>query len=540
MTSQSKAGVLVNKASTYALFLILNLIDMCSYGTGILHSEIENVDYQAASTCIFLASMVFFQLSYNCITKMRAGITGGPITEIFSIIRHIHCAINANNGGLIDLYVVVASSTMIYGLISLLFGVFNISYIAQLIPTPVLSGCLLSIGISQFEISYGSVGHKLQHVVSDSLILGLFFVMCLGLFFVQKRYPNSTYISTLAGIVLTLAFYAHASLRKGQGESETPVAQKVDLAKGFLTTLKSVDSRKMNLRIVWKMKKDVLNLVIGCLIHLPLNLMSYSASTGVRSSLQKEFQTQGIANILGAPFMLPGYFINSYSIVLWGSGFATRAFSISLGIGYCLLFFVSGFIQSHVPKFVLAIYPTLVGISLSYSGLVDSWNESSLAEYVILAITAGVSTYKGMKVGFFVGLVLCFALYLFYDSIVAQKMILKEDLQFLATLRDHPTEIDYVRINFVLFFVNVQKFKRKIAAVKGDIVILDLLECNAFDALGNAVFKDLLKNTNKKFVVIGRPDNANIEEVKHFENVRCCVYYEDAECMVDDIYTKRG
>lgn len=543
MMHQLKASELINRTATYFLLFILNLVDMSTSGSIMLSSESgSGKKCRGASSCIYLISLVMSQITYNCFTKMKVGIVAGPITEAYFITNEIYESSEKMGGNtLTNAYAAMSVATLMYGMISLLIYMLNIHHFASLIPISVLNGCLTGVGIKQFDIGRQLLHHKSYSYVTTTALMSALFAATLLVFFVQRRYYSSNYIPCLYGVVLTIVFYAVVSIggisRQRLIDLHIIPEEHIDLKESFLSVAREIRPLDVSFRTLWNLRKEILKLCSFSLIHLPVNLLSYGASTGAPVSLRGEFRTQGISNVFGALFCFPVYFINCYSIILKESRACTFYDGIALACCYSLFFFVSGFIQTNVPTFIQCIFPTLVGISLCYSGIVESWKEASIGEYLIIVVTAFISWHSEVYWGFLSGLLLCVALYLYYSN--KHMAILRSKRASVPTLlKNYTDNIDYIRIDFVLFFVKVPAFRRLIASTTRKIVIIDLTRCLSFDMLGNAVFRDVLKDDTRVFVVVGKPQHANFESIRFFKNVEICGNYEHVECVLDDLVEK--
>ncbi|KAL0266041.1 UNVERIFIED_CONTAM: hypothetical protein PYX00_011758 [Menopon gallinae] len=538
-----KASELINRTATYFLLFILNLVDMSTSGSIMLGLESgSEKKLRGASSCIYLVSLVVSQITYNCFTKMGVGIVAGPITEAYFITKEIYQSAESMGGNtLTNACAAMSVATLMYGMISLLIYMLNIHHIASLIPISVLNGCLTGVGIKQFDIGrqlllQGSYGYGKAVSIMAALFAATLFV-----FFVQRRYCASNYVPCLYGVALTLVFYAAVSVggisRQRLLDLRIIPEEPINLWESFGSVAREIRPLEVSPWTLWGLRTPILKLCSFSLIHLPVNLLSYGASTGTSVSLRSEFQTQGISNVVGALFFFPVYFINCYSIILKESRACTFYDGIVLACCYSLFLFVSGFIQSNVPTFVQCIFPTLVGVSLCYSGFVESWKEASIGEYFIITVTAFISWNSEVYWGFLAGTLLCIALYLYYSNKHIDILRLKR-AHAPAFLKNYKENIDYIRIDFVLFFVKVPAFRKLVGSTTKKIVIIDLSSCLSFDMLGNAVFRDVLKDDTRVFVVVGKPLHANFESIRFFKNVEICGNYEHVECVLDDLIEK--
>lgn len=370
--------------------------------------------------------------------------------------------------------------------------------------------------------------------------LGILFALTTFLFLLQQKYSHSNYIPCLYGLFLTVIFYAWMFLARVEWTrllDLNVVSEGINLSESLLKLVSDLKFTDTSLSVLWKLKGEILELVMYCLIHLPVNLLSYSACTGVPVSLEKELRTQGISNMLGSLFSFPGYFINCYSIILHQSGFYTVYDGLALSLCYVLLFFTSGLVQSSVPILIQCIFPTLVGLSLCYTGLVDSWKDASLFEYLILVATAAISYFTKIYYGFAFGLFSCFILY--FILVPRQKVISEQNRALKPKFPyNHTQNIDYIRIDFSMFFINMLRFRKLVSSITRKIVVIDLLTCFSFDMLGNSVFRQLIQDSTRIFLVIGRPVYANFTEAKVMQNVRLCRNYEQAEYVLDELLDK--
>lgn len=541
--NQSKLSSLVNRISIYLVLTILSLIDITSMGSLMLHSDLQNgIDSRNISVFFTLLNTIYFQLFYNFFTSMNIGIIAGPILEAYIFTSKIHKKAFSQEGNpLTNTCVAITISTLFYALISLLLSVLKISYIAKCVPSSTLVGCLNGIAICLI-FSGKSLFCSEKITITELTVLCLSIFLSFVLFLIYLKKPHLTFLPVIYCTFFTLLFYAlvYAKVFDLKQLKELKfIGEEVNLIASFKDIKKDLDMKNLRFKAIWALKKEILLLVIYNLIHLPTNILSYCKSTNVCVSIEKEFKTQGIVNLFGLfallpihkfvpiPPLFPGYFINCYSVSLHKSGFCSFYDGIFIALFLCSLLFLVGFVQSNVPLPIQSIFPCFIGISMCYSGFIESLKTYSYLEYGILVITSFVSWKTEIYYGLIVGILLSFVLY-FYSS---KKCIKVHPPSFLSKLEG---KVEYLKIDFVLFFAKIIKFENLMFSCTKKFVIIDLKGCYAFDTLGNNIFRDSLKNENRTFIVIGRPKHANFDEIKFFKNVELCNDYDQADCVLSD------
>ncbi|PHJ21006.1 inorganic anion sulfate permease family protein [Cystoisospora suis] len=161
-------------------------------------------------------------------------------------------------------------------------------------------------------------------------------------------------------------------------------------------------------RCVFSQSLSMLAIVVFSVLHAPINVPSLSLTTSVPSSLDYELKVHGLANVATAlAGGLQCYMTYSTSTLLWKCGIHDHLASLLVGVGTAALviFIHPMVILTYFPRPAAAVFMLHVGVVLVNDGLIASWSIVTLAEYVIIVVTA-VFMQAAFTDGLLVGLLL--------------------------------------------------------------------------------------------------------------------------------------
>lgn len=539
MHTKNKPTTFIDRLNIYSQLFILNLIDITSFG-GVLLSENNKSIFSSVSMLFTFLSLLLAQLNYNFFTKIPVSICASPILEASSLLAKLCDSITDNasdNEVIINSLIAIAISTLLFGIISIVFSIFDVSHYLFLIPHSVITGLLSGVGVSLIMMSYKLL--RVNELGKENLGIFYFwfiFFFCILLYFLEKKYSYN-YLPLISAVIFTIGLFLIRkifNLNDNNLIKYTIISAKVSLNDGLRTLHKNLSLKNIKFDLILQEYKKILSLTFFYLLHLPINLTSYSKVTKVKSNLKKEFRTQGISNIIGSIFAIPVYFVCCYSVMLAESGINSFYDGIALSLVYGLNYFLAGTVQSHVPVMGLAMFPILIGLSFCYSGIVNPLSDGNFVEFIIIwSITIAAGYDVPMFILFCLGLLAAFCYYLVSESYFKK---CKEAFNS-GFMEEFSRDYDYLKVDYLLFFINISKFKRELSKLKGDTIIIDLIGCGSFDMLGNEVFRDSLC-ADKKYFIIGSPYNFNTGPVSAMKNVILCNDYLHTSDKINEMLEK--
>lgn len=532
-------STMLKRVNIYIQLFILNLIDITAFGGGMMTADNKS-ELSSVSMLLTFLSLILSQINYNLFSRVPVAICAGPVLEATTLIRKLCTGISnkvSKEEMIINCLVAIAISTILFGIISIIFSIFDVSKYLFLIPHSVIAGILSGVGLMLIKMSFDLL--KVNEPGKDKLGIYYFiFLLIFGLCLVaiEKKF-GIDYFAPISVLIFTVVLFLIGKVFKIEKDTllkYTIISSEVSLNEGMKILKNNLKFDFLNFKLILKEYPNILALTFFYLLHLPINISSYGKVTKVKYNLKKEFLTQGISNILGSVFVLPVYFVCCYSIMLAESGCSRFLDGIALSGVYSLNYFLAGAVRSYVPVIGLALFPVLIGYSFCISGVLMPYQDGSIIEFLIIwsiAIAGGVFEIP-MYILFVLGIIasLCyfFASDVYFDDC--------RDAFNSEFMREFSKQYDYLKVDYLLYFLNANKFKEGINKLTKKIVIIDLISCGAFDMLGNEVFRDNLSE-NQTYFIIGSPYNFNIGPVSGMKNVYLCNdYLHTSEEIAEFLY----
>ncbi|RVD92055.1 sulfate permease [Tubulinosema ratisbonensis] len=517
---------ILKRVNVYFLLFSLNLIDILTVGSILFTNKLNGLQDEILSqvtSVLHLISLIFGQINHNMFTGIPTGICSTIIVEasvLFSGIYLVCLEKYSKEKALVNTLFIISFSTLMLGLFSFFFSMFDIDYYVQAIPLELVNGILAGSGLSMIFIS------RSLFLVEDIILSNLMFIFTFGIviliFYIEKKYSNIHFVPIIVVLTFFLIYrlYKFILNENPNIKPRTSFINSVDL-------LLNLQFNLIDLNNLLEFFPKILSLTCFCLIFLPFNLIVYNRITKVKISSQREMKTQGMSNILGSIFCLPTYFVCSHSITFYKSSCSTQPDSMILALCYFLILFIADTIKSIAPIQILAIFPLMVGLSLCKPAL---YLPKSLRNFYELIFTWGIAFLIGFNYSiplvFLLGMLIALLDYLFVQLFYKSHEPSNTDIQSLFS------SCDVLIIDYPLFFLNINKFLREITKIKKKEVLIDLNKCTAFDSLGNDVFINNLYS-DKMYYLIGNPFFVEINEifkdksnVMHFKNHYDAIKYK--------------
>lgn len=501
---------ILKRINVYFLIFSLNLIDILTIGSVLLTNKLKNLQNKSineATSVLHLISLIFAQINFNTFTKLSIGVCSSIIVEasvLFSQFYSDFLEKYTEEKALINTLFVISSSTLLFGLISLFLSIFNVDCYIHLIPLEIVNGILAGSGLSMIFIGK-SLFNTNDFVISNFMFVCILLVVFF-IFYIEKKYPEFNFTPILVVLVFVLIYKTYKLFFPDKNVSSNNETNFVET----LYDLINLDYTQIELYSIIDCFPQIISLTLFCLIFLPFHLTVFSKVTNVQVSTKKELRTQEISNIIGSVFCFPTYFVCSHTIFFYESGISSYFDSLILALCYCLIFFIADTIKSFVPIQILAIFPLMVGFSLCIPAIFYPKNLRNIYELVFTWTIAFLIGFNfPIQYVFLIGMIVSFIDYFLVKTIYTNSDSSNFDMH------NHFSRFDYLMVDYPLFFLNINKFKNEIRKVEKQDVVIDLINCVAFDSLGNDVFVNNLL-PDKMYYIIGKPVFLRSDEL--FEN----------------------
>ncbi|KCZ76270.1 hypothetical protein H311_02737, partial [Anncaliia algerae PRA109] len=210
MHTQNKPTTFIDRLNIYSQLFILNLIDITSFG-GVLLSENNKSIFSSVSMLFTFLSLLLAQLNYNFFTKIPVSICASPILEASSLLAKLCDSITDNASDneevIINSLIAIAISTLLFGIISIVFSIFDVSHYLFLIPHSVITGLLSGVGVSLIMMSYKLL--RVNELGKENLGIFYFwfiFFFCILLYFLEKKYSYN-YLPLISAVIFTIGLF---------------------------------------------------------------------------------------------------------------------------------------------------------------------------------------------------------------------------------------------------------------------------------------------------------------------------------------------
>ncbi|MEM1283029.1 MAG: SulP family inorganic anion transporter [Chlamydiota bacterium] len=471
---------------------------------------------------------------------------------------------------LITIVTMVATTTILIGVIFYLLGRFKVGILVEYIPYPVISGFLAGTGvliaIAGLELNTGviisreTITSYFQYEVLINWLPEVAYAICI-LYIVQKSMKPSMLIALL--ILGTIGFY---SILWGSGHSYQD-AEKAGLLLGPFNDY-NVDEIKLlfqfsqiNWNLIFSYTPDYLIAAVFGVISLLFNITSIEVITNDEIDINQELRSSGIANILGGLVgSIGGFHQLLCSLLSRQLGAITYLSSwVRTLTVLCIAIFGIPFI-GFTPKALFATILLYIGGKRFRDWILYTYHRLSFYEYLIIPIiTLGMVIY-GLVAGLVIGLVASIILFAVQYSRI--KIIKNEingsvrnsnvvwDVLSKKLIREHAKSIHIIFLQSYIFFGNatvlVNKFRTQFENELSNNInylILDFQKVLGADASTIYSFvkiSRLCKSNNVQLIVSNLPQNVikKIEAAKQSGYPISFLYEKDLDhaleyCEVD-------
>ncbi|EPR77946.1 Sulfate transporter family protein [Spraguea lophii 42_110] len=517
----SKFTKVSNILSSCCLGLVLTLLDVLSYGRNILGKEgggeLENI-----SIAIYSYTTALSQIFFNIFTGIKSGVMAGFICENAPLCsRLFQDCVKLSNGdhevAHTNFLVCRILSVLLFAALSLFLDFFKIGSYIQNIPEPAIAGCLGLIGVSQVLVGYSEVNYSVHKSI---IFIVLSVLLAISLYMITEKLLQSSFSLPLSCALFTIAFYLIAVCV--HGKSVINNLRDKSWIGGYDNTIifpnqlyKFVNIRKISMKIILKCSLKIISLATFSMIHITINLPSFSSKTKVPYDFSRELKTQSYSNVISSIFGGYGYFIASYSVLFTKSG-GTKLSGVILGICLPIIPICGPMLKGFVPIIVLSALPTLMGIYFLIP-ILYSFFECTIFEYSIIVITLAASFFTDLPlVGLLSGTFCCFFLH-FLFSMKKPKNV-KLDIN-----------APVFRFNTSLTFLNINSLIDSIKNNTQDIIVIDLLHCSYIDWNARNKIVSIINDSETNIILIGRPRSfLNYNELQN-KKLYKAKDYEDAK-----------
>ena len=507
------------RTSAITIALILNLLDAIAYGLIIFPSLPVFQDYRVHGMCMFLCCTIISQIVFSCLSGFKRGAVAGMMIEIIPYIHKLAFKIDKCSNPtetMPTLIFFMSFSTCCIGLVFLLLGNKKLSALVRMFPRYVLVGAMGGIGgfliRAGIDLLIGDVDSKLDLQYLKFWVPSVLLAICI--YYAQRSCKSSYFIpaSVLTSSIIFYAFmwllgYDMHSLREGNWlfnseESSSPF----DFYKFY-------QFENINWRLFRILGWDIVAMMLFGLLHVPINVPAFSRSTNQPFSMKHELRLHGISNLLtGIFFACPNYLVYSNSVLFKRAGASTRIDGLLLAVFTCsALFFGSSFLN-FCPRFVIISLVLYLGIDLIVVGLLQSFYQSRLIEFILMHTIAYSMMLFGFTEGVVVGLLLTLVL-VFYD---VSKISIVD--QSTATLYAVDDEIRHFRLQGYIFFANCHKVLEELrqSCHSGVFrcIVVDFSNVQCCDMAAMEEFQDIPKGLLEHIIVITVKYKENV--MRHF------------------------
>ena len=409
--------------------------------------------------------------------------------------------------------VAIIFTSLLTGLIFLVFGRLKLSSFARYLPYPVVGGFLAGTGwllvkgglsvMTDMTISLTTLPHLFQTSILVHWLPGLIFALTLLL--ILRR--SSHFLVIPGMLVLSIGlFYIVLAIT---GTSTTEVAASGWLLGPFdqatlLQPIKLSSLHQVNWAAIATQIDKIGAIILLSLISLLLNASGLEIASREDIDLNRELQSSGLATMVAGLFGTPvGYQALSLSVLAQRLNAKTRMVGIiaALVCGGTLLFGAS--LLSYFPKPILGGVILFIGLSFLVEWVIDARARLPRIDYfLILTILVAIASI-GFLEGIAVGMLAAVIMFVFsYSQINAVKNTLsganyrskvERPLVHRQMLQERGDEIFILRMQGFIFFGTAQKLLDQIKERLNDqdllrlgYVILDFRQVVLLDS--SAVF----------------------------------------------------
>ncbi|KAI4292555.1 sulfate permease, SulP family [Pancytospora philotis] len=529
MGAAKQSSSLLNLLTSFLSLLVFVSIDYFSIGLR-LFSWDGGEDAPSTtflSSTVFLLTTYFAQVVYAFCSSIRTGIAASIVFEAALISRQIAAAcystLKTDKGPVspADFYanvlLCVGISTFIFAMLSFIPYLYGLGDYFKDLPFLAVFSVMTSIGISILRDAVGDYLSDLPSTASLAL-LGISLAAGFVLLCTEFRFPDFAFLIPLAAALITTAFNVIFRLVLGMPSAKLREAgyivdfgESADLK--FWHILSLFKGASISYQCVLRNISNILSLVLFNLIHINTNVVPYAFFTKTPVDLNREWRTQGIANLLTAFTGFPSYFVSSTSILFYKSG-ARCHFASCLGtLVPIVLALGAPYFRDYIPAILSSIILSYLGFSFIYSYYVRIRGTLSSSDFGIITLGVVFCQCVSFAAGFaIVSAIAAIIALRYYSSMLGCKAV------------PAPASLGVVRVDYVLCFMTLSRLKLDLPPDAQE-VTLDLSACPYVDMNGNLFLVDLAR-TLQRLRIVGSPCNLYGEMLRRETNVHVSeVYY---------------
>lgn len=509
---KSISKFLISVVSSLFLLYTLTILDFLSFGTKLIKPTCHNVNIENLNMTIFTYGTIVSQLIFGTFTGIKSGICGGVIIESQLLAQKIHEFCESKTTNVTDcvtnIYACLVISTILFALASLLLSYFGAGKIFEYVPKTALYGVMCSIGISLVKCGVGEIYQGKYEDMHLHLCMFIAAIVCLVAFYIDEKYPGYIFFIPCYSIVIVAVFYAvvfalgynMASLR-----SHHLIPTSVDAEVSIKTFTQYLSWSSIDFSIILESFKNIISLSLFNLIHITVNIPGFVNEMNIKSDINQEFRTQGIANLATAFTGYPSYFICSSSIFFNKSGGTKKIHAIIGGFALIPLIYIGPKSREYLPCILLSFIPMYIGGFFIISNFISQIRNISYLDLSVIVISAVIG-YFNPVVGLVVGSsVNAFIVLYYYNKGIESKVPLGSvDKQY-----------EVIKIDFLSYFMTSEILKKRLAVNSGN-VLVDLNGCKYFDMDSNNILESFISKFDGKVRISGAPANLYTHKFKDY------------------------
>ena len=391
---------ILRQGSAIFLLTLLVLVDSVTYGRLIFPRSIHGSDLLGIA--IFLLSTAVGQFVMTIGSSFEHGVTASVMIEslpfIHGITRKLSELSEDSNVVLGTTMIACSTSTLITGLLFAALAATGLERLIHQFPRTVLVGSMGGIGVFLLRTST---------TLTSSAGVFLLAVFCSVLTIYLERFRKTLFVTPFMSMTLFLGSYAFIFLTGTLLEDAREL--------GWIVKLRPIRSVNLNLlSIISSVRFDfllsILPTILGMslfgLLHLPINVPSFSRSSGESFVMRKELMAHSYTNLSTALLgFLPCYLVYTNSVLFVRSGARGRITGLALSFIILLSLFFGTALLRFIPTVILAYLVFYLGLDLLLESVWFSMPLcGDLAEYsIILATILSMQLFSflvGLAIGF--------------------------------------------------------------------------------------------------------------------------------------------
>ena len=433
-------------------------------------------------------------------------------------------------------YLVVALSSILAGILVVLLGLSGAGGLIRYIPYPIIGGFMAGLGWLILNAGFSVlVDRRLNaeslpiltegEVFSRWLPAAVFAICVLGL---RSRY-KSTMILPGAILASLFLFYVWALFIIGDlgalaeaGWLLPNVSNALHWQLPDLSALGGIDRS-----IILASAGHTLTLIVVYILNLFLRASAQESVVNRELNLNRECVVNGIANIASA---VSGGGVVAYhapisSALVHGMRVYGRLVGLILAFMFALTLFFGGAVFSLVPSFVPAGLLMYFGLQFMKEWLLDSWSSLPRQDYIVIVIIALVTALFGLLAAIAVGIMVAISFFVLEYSrmeVIKQEFSgsfhrsnLDRSLAQNQLLQKEGEGILILRLQGYIFFGTAYRFHEHVVSrISADesgrlrFIILDFKSVRGFDVSTMVDFQKLKKLTDANGIELLVSDTA--------------------------------